>query len=892
VREIFAIASERPSGERMAYVDVACAGDVQLREYLRVMLDAHDRAGPFLTEATIGDTLRLAMADVPPESPGTRIGPYTLAERLGEGGFGTVFRAEQEHPVRRSVALKVIKQGTDTEQVVARFDVERHALAMMDHPGIARVLDAGATEGGRPYFVMELVAGEPITAYCDRAGMTTDERLELFVQVCRAVQHAHTKGVIHRDLKPSNVLVTSVDGRPVPKVIDFGVAKATHAGGAGGIAPAELRQLVGTPEYMSPEQADGDGRDVDTRSDVYSLGVLLYELLTGTTPFDGRELRSKTYGEMQRIIREVAPPRPSTRLLVGGEDAPTTTARRAIGGSAAGAQRLSRRLRGELDWIVMRALEKDPARRYETAADLASDVQRYLRDEPVAARPATAGYLLGKVLRRHRVMLSASAAVVIALLIGTGVATFGLIRARDERDRAVNAKVAESRQLALANTARAKAKQVNDLLRELFVSVNRRRTGDENAFPNALNEGVAKLDAGILTDQPDVEASVRNTLGNIFTSHRFYAKAESQFRQALDIRRRICPVDGHADVADTLNDLGWLLHVKGDQTEAEKCLRESLAMRRRLFGEANPGVAATLHSLALVLRAQERPAESIAAVRESLALRIADCDRQLAANPQSAELWASRAHLHARDGDFVKALSDYDEAARRDPDQHWWWYHRVALRLYLGDEAGYRDDCHEMFQRFSGAKYPEVAERSAKSSLLAPDAPVALAELREPIDRAVASGQPQFIGWFRICKGMYEYRCGRFEAALNWLQRGRDAVFHRSGRALADYFAAMSLYRLKQVEKARLVLGNAIQLTPDDAYRLADRDPLDAGSAVHCWLVCQIARREAEALIKEGPLTRPLPKDSLPPPTPPDEEPGVDTSPGGGANPARDNAAR
>ena len=360
------------------------------------------------------------------EAVGQTLGHYKLLERLGEGGCGVVYVAEQTEPIRRRVALKVIKLGMDTKSVVARFEAERQALAMMDHPNIAKVLDAGATDKGRPYFVMELVRGIRITDYCDQGQLTTKERLELFIQVCQAIQHAHQKGIIHRDIKPSNILVTLHDGVPVPKVIDFGIAKATEGRLTDATVYTQLHQFIGTPAYMSPEQAEMSGLDVDTRSDIYSLGVLLYELLTGKTPFDARELVSEGIDAMRKTIREKEPVRPSTRLAtLQGEELTTTAKRRSVESS-----RLAHLLRGDLDWIVMKCLEKDRRRRYETANGLAADLKRHLNDETVVARPATQLYRWQKIVRRHKPACAAAAMVALALILGTGVSLWQAVRAK------------------------------------------------------------------------------------------------------------------------------------------------------------------------------------------------------------------------------------------------------------------------------------------------------------------------------------------------------------------------------------------------------------------------------------------------------------------------------
>jgi len=429
---IFSTALTCPTPEALGeFLDHACEGAPETRSRVEALILAHEKSGDFLDEPAVHPEQAPA-EEAPTEVPGSRVGPYRILERLGEGGFGVVYLAQQEEPVRRQVALKVIKLGMDTRQVIARFEAERQTLALTDHPNIARVLDAGATEAGRPYFVMELVRGLPLCEYCDRHRLALRERLELFVDVCRGVQHAHQKGIIHRDLKPSNVLVTVQDGRPVPKVIDFGVAKATHSRLGAGTLHTEQGQLIGTPVYMCPEQAEMSGLDVDTRADIYSLGAVLYELLTGSTPFDSARLREVGLSEVQRILREEDPPPPSQRVRALGaeERAERATARGLEGGS------FPSRLRGDLDWIVGKCLEKDRTRRYETADALAADLRRHLANEAVLAGAPSAFYSLRKFVRRHRVLVLAGSLGAVSLAVGAGLAAYGLVQARRQAETA------------------------------------------------------------------------------------------------------------------------------------------------------------------------------------------------------------------------------------------------------------------------------------------------------------------------------------------------------------------------------------------------------------------------------------------------------------------------
>jgi serine/threonine protein kinase/tetratricopeptide (TPR) repeat protein len=452
---IFAQALEFTSAAaRAAFLDRACSHNQALRTEVEALLRAQERSGDMLDlPESVPITTDLAVREV----RGTVIGPYKLLEPIGEGGMGTVWMAEQSDPIQRRVAVKVVKEGMDSRQVLARFEAERQALALMEHPHIAKVLDAGKTPSGRPYFVMELVKGRPITNYCDEKRLGVRERLALFGDVCRAVQHAHQKGIIHRDLKPSNVLVAPYDGKPVVKVIDFGVAKATGQRLTDKTLFTSFGALVGTPEYMSPEQAEVNNQDIDTRSDIYSLGVLLYELLTGGTPLTRKRLKEVALLELLRAIREEEPPRPSTRLSESKDSLPSISAQRQTEPA-----KLTKLVRGELDWIVMRALEKDRNRRYETANALAMDVQRYLTDEPVQACPPSAWYRLRKLARRHKGLLTAAAVVFLSLIAGTAIATW----------QAVRATLAERRALTERNRAEAGFRMARDAVDRSFTQVS------------------------------------------------------------------------------------------------------------------------------------------------------------------------------------------------------------------------------------------------------------------------------------------------------------------------------------------------------------------------------------------------------------------------------------
>jgi serine/threonine protein kinase len=598
---LFEAALELPSGQRQAYVEQASADAPELLQRVLALLRAAENGADFLT--TIPS--ELAAAPLPAtEKPGDRIGCYKLLEQIGEGGCGIVYMAAQEEPIRRQVALKIIKLGMDTRQVIARFEAERQALALMDHPNIAKVHDAGATATGRPYFVMELVRGLRITDYCNNKRLPARKRLELFIQVCQAVQHAHQKGIIHRDLKPSNILVTVNDGVAVPKVIDFGIAKATSGERlTDKTVFTAFHQFMGTPAYMSPEQAELTSVDIDTRSDIYTLGVLLYELLTGQTPFDASELLQAGLDEMRRTLREKEPSRPSTRLSTLGADELTATARL----QGLDPPKLINLVRGDLDWIVLKCLEKDRARRYETANALLMDIQRHLSNEPVNARPRSRLYEFQKTVRRHKVGFAATAAVILTLFVGMGISTWSLVKEKRARQR--------------ADTEAAKSVRIARFLEDMLQSIDPKaaKERDTTLLQEVLSNTVERV-ARDLTNQPLVEAHLENTIGNIYAALGQFQNAEQMTRNAVALRRSNATAQP-TELAESLFDLAHHLWSQGKLEEAEQCAREGLSLATNAPARKSYLVANSLAQLAVIVQDQGKLAEAEGLFRGSLAVR-------------------------------------------------------------------------------------------------------------------------------------------------------------------------------------------------------------------------------------------------------------------------------
>jgi non-specific serine/threonine protein kinase/serine/threonine-protein kinase len=653
---------ERPAPERPAFLSRACAGDRELRAEVESLIAAHDRQDSFLEPKNLvdNDTSPLTEGTDPLPLPNDSFGPYMPMRVLGEGGMGTVYLAHQQHPIRRDVALKVVKAGTDSRQVIERFDIERQSLALMDHSNVARVLDAGTSDRGRPYFVMEYVNGVPITRYCDGKKLDIRERLRVFIPVCQALHHAHQRGIIHRDVKPSNILVSEVDGQPVPKVIDFGIARAIDR------LPAEQEtftaagQIIGTPEYMSPEQANLESRDIGTGTDVYSLGVVLYELLVGALPLDLRAIRQQGFVNVLRAVRETPAPKPTTKLSQLGANADRIAGQRRVGFA-----QLKRELAGDLDWIVMKAIDKDRMRRYASASEFAADIQRHLSNEPVLAGPPSAGYRVCKFVVRNKVPVLAAVVLVCSLIGGLVATTWQARLATRERMEADRQRVraeqqavesARQRDAAQAATRRASAAEARALQERSEALTEKNRADNEAAVAKAVNDflqndllaqasansqarpgtrpdpdlkvrtaldrAAARI-AGKFDGQPLVEASIRMTIGKTYRELGQYPEAGREYERALMLRRRVLG-EQHPDTLEAMDGLGSLYRDEGKYPQAEPLLAKALEVRRRVSGDGRPETLRAMNELATVYQTEGKYREA-----ELLTARVLEVSRRI-----------------------------------------------------------------------------------------------------------------------------------------------------------------------------------------------------------------------------------------------------------------------
>jgi tRNA A-37 threonylcarbamoyl transferase component Bud32 len=823
------------SGERLALLDRECAGRPELRTRLDQLIAAHFQSNVLLDAPAVDQTIDHSPSSQPTitrrpaaEAIGTLIaGRYKLLEEIGEGGMGTVWVAEQTQPVKRKVALKLIKPGMDSRQVLARFEAERQALAVMDHPNIAKVLDGGLTDAGRPFFVMEYVKGVPITEYCDAARLSVPERLHLFAQVCQAVQHAHQKGIIHRDLKPSNLLVAPYDDKPVPKIIDFGLAKAMHQSLTERTLHTAHETVLGTPLYMSPEQAQLNNLDVDTRSDIYSLGVLLYELLTGTTPLEKARFKQAAWDEIRRLIREDEPPRPSMRL------SSTATLPSLAAVRQSEPARLPKLVRGDLDWIVMKALEKDRTRRYETANGFAMDIQRYLSGEPVQAAPPSAAYRMRKFARKHRAGLATAAAIALLLVAGIAVSSWQAFRATraegralaaasaertaknaeaDERRKAETAAAAEKAARQRAETAEADAKHdlakfeainaflTNDLLTQAEPANN--AVEDKVTLLEILDRAAEKVETRF-ADQPELEQSLRLTIMKTYHGLASWKKAETQARAVLDLLQKRKPDSSQVHQAES--ELAHMLHHAGQWDAGALELAETAV--KGLECTTGPDSAATLTALchlATIYRDAGRLREAITLLER---VRDAELTRLGPEHPDTLITLSNLARMYSTAGRLPEAIALLERVrdvlmARLGLD------HPDTLTTLDNLAAAYKEagkfqEAIALFERVRDAELTRFGPEHPRSLTTLNNLATAYVKVgrfqeaialfervRDGLIATLGPDHPDTLGVLGNLAGEYQ-RAGEYPEAIALFERVRDGLSDKLGPDHPDILATL-----------------------------------------------------------------------------------------------------
>jgi len=875
------------AGERAAYIQSVCGDDLEAKRRVERLLEAHCQAGNFM-ESPPAEVPRTIALPAVTEQPGAIIGRYKLLQQIGEGGFGVVFMAEQVEPVRRKVALKIIKPGMDTKEVIARFEAERQALALMDHPNIAKVLDAGSTESGRPYFVMELIRGIPITDYCDQANLATHERLDLFVAVCRAVQHAHQKGIVHRDIKPKNVLVTLHDGKPVVKVIDFGIAKATDHRLTERTLFTKFGQMIGTPMYMSPEQAELSGLDVDTRTDIYALGVLLYELLTGATPFDGKRLCEAAYDEVRRIIREEEPPAPSKKISTLGDALQAVSAHRQTD-----PRTLSTLVSGDLDWIVMKALEKDRSRRYTTTEAFAADIERHLSDQPVLARPPSPIYRLRKFLRRHRMAVGSASLITIAIVLAVVLGRF------------VGGKTGPDIQERTSLLEQAQQYQDNRQYAEAEAAYRKVLAWDRRVFGDQKPETLSTLRrlARLCDKEEHREEAVKTYEELLAGQSRTLGESDQETRQTVNELSRACwnlgfelslsdtDVDGRAgklvgravtlagrqsasafwariplalaqvrnrDAASALTslepalDLAWhpypwfVMAMVLQQLGQNDAARDWYAVASDATNESRDENVRRLRAMAastLVLPDPWPPANW--RVRDSLDA----CTRLIAKYPRLSWMYHRRAAYYARLGLWSNAISDHAKAVELSPQE---MVHRLnlgVLLLHSGDVQRYKEVCRNA-SPFIGNRESYNVARILLLCGLSPSSQADFRALKQTADQVFRGGYEQ--PWMQLARALNSYRCGQYQEALAIIPSDTGLPSRTLGRLVR----AMAHQELGQSQAAQLDLKTARREIGQDLASYDGPGGSNDGTMYLChattWCVVQTVLREAESLIESG----------------------------------------